>query len=117
MAAGLYNMVCEQGATFQRSFRWVDADEQPILLTGWSARMQVRTSYKAAEPLVSLDSDALGGIVLTPAEGGIYLELDAAATAELPAKQGVYDLEMVSPTGEVTRLLQGTFTITPEATR
>jgi hypothetical protein len=116
MPAGNYDMLCEQGATFQRRFLWQDESEQPINLTGYTARMQVRTSVKSSESVVELTTEN-DAIVLYPDSGAIELVLSAEDTAELPAKQCVYDLEMVSTSGFVTRLLQGTFVISPEVTR
>jgi hypothetical protein len=116
MAAGTYDMVCEQGATFQRSLVWQDETESPINLTGYSARMQVRPSIKSTEVVTELTT-ANGRIVLYPLLGKIELNLTAVQTAALAAKQCVYDLELVSGSGFVTRLLQGAFTITPEVTR
>ena len=57
-------------------------------------------------------SISLGG-----AAGTITLTISATDTAALSAPQnGVYDLELVSGS-TVTRLVQGTFLVTPEATR
>jgi len=116
MAAGTYDLICEQGATFQRTLVWQDETETPINLTGYSARMQVRPSIKSTEVVIELTT-ANGRIVLYPALGKIELLLTAVQTAALTAKQCVYDLELVSASGHVTRLLQGAFTITPEVTR
>jgi hypothetical protein len=116
MASALYDIVCDQGATFVRNVSWLDEDETPINLWGYTARMQVRATVQAATPLVSLTTEN-GGIVLTPETGGIRLFLTDAQTDALPARKAVYDLEMVSGTGVVTRLLQGTFTIVPQVTR
>lgn len=116
MASGLYDMICEQGATFVRNLSWLDENELPINLFGFTARMQVRATTQAATPLVTLTTDN-GGIVLTPATGGIRLYLSAQATDSLPARKAVYDLEMVGADGTVTRLVQGSFTIVPQVTR
>lgn len=116
MPAGGYDMLCEQGATFVRQFKWTDENEVPIDLTGYSARMQVRTAVKASEVVVELTT-ANGQIVLYPAEGKIELSMTATVTAALPDKRCVYDLEVVAPSGTVTRLLQGAFVISPEVTR
>lgn len=116
MPAGGYDMVCEQGATFTRQFTWTDENEVPVNLTGYSARMHVRTAIKASETVVQLTT-ANGRIVLYPSLGKIELLLDAVTTAALPDKRCVYDLEVVAPNGTVTRLLQGAFVISPEVTR
>lgn len=116
MPAGTYDIVCEQGATFQRTLVWQDETETPIDLTGYTARMHVRPSVKAADVVVQLTTEN-GRIVLYPSLGKIELQLTAAVTETLPARACVYDLELVAPSGIVTRLLQGQFSITPEVTR
>lgn len=117
MAAGAYNMTCEQGATFRRTFTWLDETEQPVNLTGCSARMQVRATHKAPTTWLSLTTALNGGITLTPLEGKITMVLSATATAALPVGKGVYDLEVVMVNGDVHRVLEGTFTVKPEVTR
>ena len=77
--------------------------------------MQLRTSYAAASATLELTT-ANGRITLTNA-GVITLSLTATETAALTAGRYVYDLEMVSSGGQVTRLLEGICTVTPEVTR
>jgi hypothetical protein len=112
MTAGVYDILCEQGATFRKTFTWLDENEQPVDLTGCSARMQVRPSHKGTTTWLDLT-----GIAMDPALGQLLVVLTATVTAALPVSRGVYDLEVVHPTGDVTRLLQGTFTVSPEVTR
>ena len=115
MTAGLYDIIIEQGATFQMSLTWNDNTGSPINLSGYSARMQVRTSYEAEETLVSLTS--LGGdIVLGGALGTIAITIAASVTETLQIDEGVYDLELVNGL-TVTRLLQGKATVSREVTR
>jgi hypothetical protein len=58
------------------------------------------------------------GITLGDAAGTITLSATATVTAALTAPfSGVYDLELVSGGGVVTRLLEGSATISPEVTR
>jgi MoxR-like ATPase len=44
------------------------------------------------------------------------LNFDARYTASLAAGTYIYDLELTSPTGSVTRLLEGTFIVDEEVT-
>jgi hypothetical protein len=43
--------------------------------------------------------------------------ITAAQTSALKAGTYVYDLELEAPNGEVIRLIEGRFVITPEVTR
>ncbi len=114
--AGKLNMVIEQGATFNPVLTWKDANDAAIDLADWTARMHIRAEITDADPLLTLTTED-GGITLGGAAGTISLLISAADTADLDWESGVYDLEMVSPSGIVTRLLKGTVTVQAEVTR
>ena len=117
MAAGIWNALCEQGATFRRVLTWKDADGVAQNLTGYTARMQVRdTVDDTAGPVLTLTTEN-GRISLGGVAGTVTLLVDATTTAALTPEQYVYDLEVVSSTGFVTRLVQGTFIVSGEVTR
>jgi len=115
MSAGIYDITIEQGATFALTATWKDNTGSPINLSGYSARMQVRTSYEAEETLVSLTSSG-GDIVLGGALGTIVITIAASVTQGLQINEGVYDLELING-ATVTRLLQGRATVSREVTR
>lgn len=114
MSAGIYNIVIEQGATYRRRLVW-KINSNPVNLTGYSARLKVRTVPRGMLVL-SLTTDVDGGITLGTTDGVIDLALSATQTALLNAGKYGYDLELVSAGGDVTRLVKGTFTISPEVT-
>lgn len=115
MAAGLYDITIEQGATFQMSLTWKDSTGAAVNITGYTARMQVRENYEAESTLVSLTSSG-GDIVLGGALGTIAITIGASATQLLQLDEAVYDLELVNG-ATVTRLLQGKATVSREVTR
>lgn len=115
VTAGIYNFTCEQGATFSRTFTAYDADGDPINLTGFSGRMQVRRTVDASAVIISLTT-ANGRMSLGGATGVVTLTLTATETAAI-TESGVYDLELVSAGGTVTRLLKGSFRLDKEVTR
>lgn len=111
--ASRYNLVIDQGSTWEQALLYRDPSGAAIDLTGCTARMQVREFYESEEPLVSIDTD--DGITISSG-GRIDLVLTAEQTADIPAGKYVYDLELVN--GDVvTRLLQGRFVVDPEVTR
>jgi hypothetical protein len=124
MLAGIYNMTCQQGSTFSRviTIRYPDPNSPPgdptyLLydLTGHQARMQVRRTVDSTTALVTLTTGG-GGITLGGEDGTIEITISAANTALLNSS-GVYDLEIVSGTGVVSRILQGEWRLSPEVTR
>lgn len=114
MTPGKYNLICPQGTTFSQQFTW-RIDDNPVDLTTYSARMQVREKHSSTSTNLSLSSDN-GDITLGGVNGTILIEIDADTTAGIVAKDYVYDLELIS-SSTVTRLIEGKFIVTPEVTR
>jgi hypothetical protein len=114
MLAGRYDITVEQGSTFNLTLTYKDQRGYVIDLSGYSARMQLRTS--AASNTVVLDlTTANGRIAIDGTAGKISLLIAAADTAGLSGT-GVYDLELVNG-AIVQRILEGSYTISPEVTR
>jgi hypothetical protein len=115
MAATTYDILIEQGATYSQVITYKDAGVA-INLTGFTARMQVRATLESASTLIELTT-ANSRIALGGTAGTITLTISATDTAALTSGRGVYDLELVSGSGIVTRLLQGVCTISRNVTR
>lgn len=115
MAATTYDILIEQGATFSQVITYKESGVA-INLTGYTARMQVRATLEAATALIELTT-ANGRITLGGSAGTITITISATDSAALTAGRGVYDLELVSGSGIVTRLLQGVATISRNVTR
>jgi hypothetical protein len=124
MLAGIYNITCEQGATFSRSIilQYPDPADPtletylPWDLSGYTARMQGRRLLTSTSTLFSLTTEN-GGIDLEPNEDGeIVIQMTAAQTALLTS-DGVYDLELIDASGTVYRVIQGDFKLSLEVTR
>ncbi len=103
----------EQGATWVQTVCVETAVDVPRDLTGYAARMQIRSSHGGSvmlEPTCTISGVA----------GTVSLSLTAAATTALvltePAVWWVYDLELVHASG-IERLLEGRVQITREVTR
>lgn len=114
--AAFYHLVIDQGATLRESFTYRDSNNAVVDLTGYTARSQVRTSYSATGTVLSATS-AAGTLAITAATGLIAFNVPATTTAALTPGNYVWDLEIVDPSGIVTRLVGGTCTVTPEVTR
>lgn len=88
----------------------------PVDLTGYTARMQLRASAAADAVLLDLTTEN-GGITLGATDGTITCTASAAQTAALAFSTAVYDLELVDGDGAVTRLAEGSVTLSREVTR
>jgi hypothetical protein len=116
MIAGIYNITCEQGATFNRRFTITQPDGTPFYLNDYSARMQVRRDIDSSTILLSITS-ATENIVLSNALGIIDVYLTPTQTASL-TRSGVYDLELVhTPSNNVYRVVKGAFKLDKEVTK
>lgn len=114
--AGIYNIVADQGATLSRVFTWRDSARTPYNITGYTARMQVRSTVESSSVTLELTTEN-SRIVLGGATGQVTLTVSAADMAAITPGKYVYDLELVSPGGVVSKLVQGNFAVRAEVTR
>ena len=125
MPAGKYNLLIEQGATFQLELQYKDSTNTAIDLTGYSGRMQIRpsigstTSYLCLSSSLNADGTGLnfsGSNGSTPpTSGSIGIYISAISSSLLTFDQAVYDLEIASGSF-VARLLQGNVQLNKEVT-
>ena len=111
MSAGIYNFTLNQGATFSRQMT-VKENNSPLNLTGHTAAMQLRSTYDSSTVALSMTA-----AVINATQGILSISATATATAALEEGIYVYDLEITTSAGVVTRLLQGQVTVSPEVTR
>jgi len=117
MPAAQLNLTIEQGATYRRKLSVSSGTPAaPLNLTGYTIRMQVRPNVRSADVLIALNNSN-GRITVNAAAGEFTLALSAAETAALSFNDGVYDIELQSPSGDVIRLAQGLVKVSPEVTR
>jgi hypothetical protein len=121
MIAGTYNIYCEEGTTFTRVLTILVPDEvdpeitTPYDLSNHTARMQVRRTITTQDAMVELTTEN-GGLTIDDGNGSITIQMSDQVTASLTSS-GVYDLEIIDDSGNVSRVVQGTFTLSPEVTR
>lgn len=82
--AAQYRIVIQQGSTYDQTFLFKNKlTNTPIDFTGYSSRMQLRTSYDAASASISLDEGS--GMTTGGDDGTIRIEMTPTQTAALPA--------------------------------
>jgi len=119
--ATAYKFTWDKGTTISRVLTWKRnqgteevPNYQPVNLTGYSARMEIRDKYAG---LLLHRMDTTGGTILIDGpNGSISFEIPASVSATWTWRNAVFDLELVDALGRVTRLIQGTITLTPEVT-
>lgn len=98
-----------QGATFERSFNLVDADNTAINLAFFAGRCSVRNSAGTliASPEV---------LIYDPLNGRCVMSMTAAITAALSVGVYSYDVEIYAGTLQVYKPLFGPFMVISEVT-
>ena len=128
MAAGNYSFTIEQGATTDFELVYKDSSGNPIDLTKYKARMQLKDSIGGSSTYLTLSSSLQAdgtGLNLSgsggnnaskpPTSGSIGVYISHATSSNFTFSDAVYDLEMVSGS-HVTRLLEGKIKLSKEVT-
>ena len=105
------NLAIDQGTTYSVTITVTDDTGSARNLTNYTPRAQMRRSYYTTA------NTAFTANILNPSEGTITLDFTATQTSALKAGRYVYDLELVSNTLTVERIVEGIVTIYPEATK
>lgn len=116
MTPGKLNLVCPQGSTFSRTLTY-KIGEEPVNLTGYNARLQVREFHYSNDFILGLDSISSSANIYTGGSAGtINIYVDPDTTECFVPGNYVYDLEIYT-SSNVYRLVEGTFKVTAEVTR
>lgn len=110
MAAGNYPLTIEISETFTFVFSWYgDAGVTPIDITGYSANMNIKA--RPGAPIIGAFSTGTGEIELSdPTNGEITIIIPDDITNEFVAGKYRYNINVTSPAGKITRLLEGVCT-------
>jgi hypothetical protein len=118
VGAARYDLVFERGASYPLSLIWQDGDGTAKDLTGYTAKLQIRSSKgdSASSPLSERVSP--GTITLGGAAGTVSMHWTPTETAAMTAgEEGWYDLLLTAGDGTVTRLLEGAATVQERVTQ
>lgn len=110
-----YDISTEQGSSLSRVVTYTDASGNPVNLTGYTARMQVRPRASSGYAYLTFTSPS-GGITLGGTTGTITILVDGSVTSAVPAGRYVYDLEVVNGS-YVDKVMGGDFVLSAEVTR
>lgn len=107
MLAGTANITIEQGAAFSQLILWKDASGNPVDITNYTAKFQIRASKEDTTALISLTQAS--GLTLGGAAGTIAISLTDTQTAALTFVKCYYDLLLTpsTPANSSIRLLEG----------
>jgi hypothetical protein len=89
---------------------------QAIDLAGYTARMQIREKLDSVTAVHELTTEN-SGVVINNTEKTIRLFINSTTTAGFSFQSGVYSLELVNGSGDVTQLISGNISLVKEVTR
>ena len=109
--ATITNLYIDAGADYSIIVTANQGNGDPLNLTGYTIRSQIRKSY------ASPTAHDFTASVYAELAGKIRLSLTAAQTAAIKPGRYLYDVEITSAGGEKRRVLEGIIIITPEITQ
>lgn len=104
------NLVIDQGSTFSTDLTLSDENGDKLVLNGYTANSQIRRWY------TSTNASATFATSINVESGVITLTLTANQTSNLVSGRYVYDVEITDGV-EVSRIVEGIVTVTPQVTR
>lgn len=105
------NITVDQGSDYSSTITVEDVLGDVANLVGFTARGQVRKTYSSITKYDFIAS------IPSPTKGIIEIKLPNSATSDMRHGRYVYDVEVVSSDGTVTRVIEGQLEITPSVTR
>ncbi len=121
LRGNVHDLITDQGSTVHQVFGIKNSARRVIALTGYSARMQVRQWDKENRdpaPIVIAEYTTQNGyLTVNGPAGTVTLLIPPADMAAYEPKAYVYDIEVESPQGETTRIIQGKFIVRAEVTK
>ena len=111
-----YNVEIDQGADWFLNVTYEQPAGTPVNITNYTSALQLRSLPTDATAVLSLATGG-NGITITGATGLVAIRATAAQTRAIDEGIYYYDLEITSPAGVVTRLVQGQADVSAEVTR
>jgi hypothetical protein len=105
------NLYIDQGSSFTSTVTVEDVNDNPVNITDYTLRGQVRKSY------ASTTATNFSATISDATNGKFTISLSPTQTGALKAGRYVYDVEVISPAGTVTRVVEGQVTINPRVTQ
>lgn len=104
------NLVIDQGTDFSATIDVTDSNNDPFDLTNYTTAAQMRKSYASTTAYSFTATDNNSG-------GQITLSMANSVTNQLDPGRYLYDVEIASSGGNVSRVVEGIVTVTPGITR
>lgn len=109
--ATISNLYVDAGSTYSNIITVSGNNGQPLNLTGYTVASQMRKSYQSSTAYNFTAS------LYIPMQGKVRLQLSDEQSEAIPPGRYVYDVEITSPTGTTTRVVEGIVTVNPQITK
>lgn len=109
-ADNILNIELAAGSDFDLELQWKDGDGNLVDMTGYQARMHVKSTLTDQSPVLSLTPS------MEVSTSKITVSLTNQQTAGLVSGKYIYDLEVYDDT-KVYRLVSGEITVSAEVTK
>lgn len=113
--SNVYDILVDQGGTLNRALFLKTSAKQPVNITGFIGRMHIRDYANSSVILRTLTTEN-DEITIDGTAGRVDILLPPSDTETLDAKNYVYDLELESSDGDVTKIVSGKLTVRAETT-
>lgn len=104
------NLIIDQGTTYSTDLQLTDDNGDVVNLASYSAAAQIRKTYTSS-------SATTFTVSIGESTGVVTLSLTANQTSNIASGRYVYDVELTSPGGVVSRIIEGIVTVTPQVTQ
>ena len=101
----------DQGASFSATLNVTDSESGSSDLTGYSVAGQFKRSY-TSETYTELNCELTDASI-----GQVTISLEPDVTVATAARKYLYDIFLTSPSGKVSKIIEGILTIYPSVTR
>jgi hypothetical protein len=109
--ATVSNLFVDAGASYSNIISVAATNGQPLNLTGYSVASQMRKSYQSSTAYNFTAS------IYDANNGKVRLQLTPQQSEVIPAGRWLYDVEITSPSGSKTRVVEGVVTVNPQITQ
>lgn len=110
-----HDFYIEQGTTWQYGWPVTDDQGNAVDLTGYTVKAQVKANVYEDNPILHEWSTSRGNVLIQ--NSTVILTVSPEDSRAWGWSDGLYDVTMTSPTGDVTRLAQGHVSVDMDITR
>lgn len=105
------NLYIDQGTDFSITVDVTDSAGEVLELDGYTAAAQIRKTYSSSSVSATFSTS------IAELAGQVTISLTDTQTSAIEAGRYVYDLNITSGAGVVTRVIEGQAIVTPGVTR